>query len=99
MLLSHASHAHSFRAACLHPQITHSALGAKAVAHNKAAILIASDCALSLSTNQTNTANNVETQGSATMGITSAWNLMAVRKMVQINKQQADFLSFFSDIL
>lgn len=40
-------------------------------------------------------ANNVKTQRSATMGITSVWNLMVVRKMVQINKQQADFFSFF----
>lgn len=41
-------HMHIASCGMLHPQITHSVLGAKAVAHNKTAILIASDCACSL---------------------------------------------------
>lgn len=62
----------------LHPQITHSVLGAKAVAHNKTAILIAtySTYSLFLSTKQTSTANNVGTQWAAEIGITFMRSIM-----------------------
>lgn len=48
-------HMHIALCGMLHPQITHSVLGAKAVAHNKTAILIASDSgyAFSQQTKQT----------------------------------------------
>ena len=77
-------HMHIAQCGMLLTQITHSTLGAKAVAHNKTAILIATYSTYSfLLTKQTNTANNVGTQRTSAIGITSVWNIMAVQITAQ----------------
>lgn len=76
-------HMHIALSGMLHPQITHSVLGAKAETCNKTAILIASYSAYSLfQQTQTNETSHVRVQRTAGIRINSTWNIFLLKKQI-----------------